>query len=65
LHNKIQGEEQPQSLTEKIRPVIPVLLGHAGIMLVAEKNLIITGFSQLTGKFFPVFPVQYSQVFPS
>jgi len=31
-------------LTEKIRPVIPVLLSRAGIMPVAEINLLITGF---------------------
>jgi len=31
-------------LTEKIRPAMPVLPSHAGIMPVTEKNLIITDF---------------------
>jgi len=33
-----------RSLTEKIRPVMPILLSHAGIMSVTEKTLIITDF---------------------
>jgi len=32
-----------RSLTEKIRPVMPILPSHAEIMPVAKKNLIITG----------------------
>jgi len=34
------------SLQKKIRPVMPALSSHAGIMPVTEKNLLITGFIQ-------------------
>jgi len=43
-HQIINQRTQKRSLTEKIRPVMPIFPSHAGIMPVTEKTLIITGF---------------------
>jgi len=37
--------QKKRFLTQKIRPVLPVLSSHAGIMPVTEKSLLITCFA--------------------